>query len=56
MLFKSNVFTSVYNSTEGHYIKAEQFKGINWLTTKYRVEQPIATKVSKNWNGHYHSM
>ena len=34
-----------------HHIGAKEFKGINWLPTRERVEQRIATKSFKYWKG-----
>ena len=33
------------------HIEAREFKEINWLPTKDRVEQHIATKAFKHWKG-----
>ena len=33
------------------HIGAKEFKEINWLPTKERVEQRIATMVFNHWNG-----
>ena len=33
------------------HIGAKVFKVMNWLTTKERIEQRIATKVFKYWKG-----
>ena len=34
-----------------HYIGAKEFKKINWLPTKERVEQPVTTNIFKYWKG-----
>ena len=35
------------------HIGAKEFKKINWIPTKERVEKPIATKVFSYWKGTY---
>ena len=37
--------------TSRQHIRAKEFKKINWLSTKERVEQHIATKVFNYWKG-----
>ena len=32
-----------------HHIGAKEFEKINWLPTKERVEQPVATNIFKYW-------
>ena len=34
-----------------HYIEAKEFKEVNWLPTKERVEKPVATNVFKYGKG-----
>ena len=35
----------------GYHIEGKEFQEINWLPTKERVEQRVATNVFKYWNG-----